>query len=82
MGFVEEVDRKGQLFRNLLVDYFQDHEFFKNVRGRGMRNSMEISCENEHLFGLSVTERMKEEHDIIINGKWHRFTFSNANDYF
>ena len=77
-GFVEEVDRKGILFRSLLTDHFKDHEFFKNVRGRGVRNTMEISCENEHLFGLSVTERMKNEHGIIINGKWHRFTFSNA----
>ena len=67
-GFVEEVDRKGILFRSLLTDHFKDHEFFKNVRGRGVRNTMEISCENEHLFGLSVTERMKNEHGIIING--------------
>ena len=61
-----------------MQDGLQDHEFFKNVRGRGLRNSVEISCENEHLFGLAVTERMKNEHGILINGKWHRFTFSNA----
>tara|TARA_B110001450_G_scaffold244401_1_gene256513 strand:+ start:2205 stop:3539 length:1335 start_codon:yes stop_codon:yes gene_type:complete len=77
-GFVEEVNRKGILFRSILQDGLQDHEFFKNVRGRGLRNSVEISCENEHLFGLAVTERMKNEHGILINGKWHRFTFSNA----
>lgn len=77
-GFVEEVNRKGNLFRDLLNHHFQDHDFFVNVRGRGMRNSMEITCEEEHLFGLAVTDRMKEEHGILINGKWHRFTFSNA----
>ena len=30
------------------------------------------------MFGLAVTERMREKHGILINGKWHRFTFSNA----
>ena len=77
-GFVEDVNRKGKKFREILINNFKGHDFFKNVRGRGMRNTMEIDCPDSHLFALAVTERMKEEHGIIINGKWHRFTFSNA----
>ena len=32
-----------------------DHEFFSNVRGRGVRNSLEYSCDNQHKFGLYHT---------------------------
>lgn len=77
-GFVEDVYRKGEIFRDFLEDNLGGHEFFRNVRGRGLRNSLEFDCENQHLFGLAVTARMSEEQNILINGKWHRFTFSNS----
>ena len=77
-GFIEDVNVKGKYFRKLLKESLSSHEYFKNVRGRGMRNSMEIECENSHLFAMHVTELMKQKHNILINGKWHRFTFSNA----
>ncbi len=77
-GLIQEVDQNGKYFRKLLHENLSNHEFFKNIRGRGMRNSIEIDCENSHLFALYVSEIMKEKHKILINGKWHRFTFSNA----
>ena len=77
-GFLSSVNRKGDRIRSLLKDSLEGHEFFKNVRGRGMRNSLEYECENMNEFGQELSRRMLEKHKVMINGKWHRLTFSNA----
>ena len=77
-GFLEDVNRKGSRIRQELFESLGDHEFYRNVRGRGMRNSFEYNCDNMNLFGIEVSNRMKADHRILVNGKWHRFTFSNA----
>ena len=43
-----------------------------------MRNSLEYSCKEQNLFGIAVSDYMKEKFSTLINGKWHRFTFSNS----
>lgn len=77
-GFLEEVQRKGKKLRVSLEQLLIDHPFYNNVRGRGMRNSLEYSCKEQNLFGIAVAEEMKEKYSTLINGKWHRFTFSNS----
>ncbi len=77
-GFLEEVSNKGKKLRDSLNQILKDHDFYKNVRGRGMRNSLEYSCKEQNLFGIAVSDYMKEKFSTLINGKWHRFTFSNS----
>jgi acetylornithine/succinyldiaminopimelate/putrescine aminotransferase len=77
-GFLDDVNRKGARIRSTLEQSLKDHEFFKNVRGRGMRNSLEYTCQNMNEFGQELSRRMLERHKVLINGKWHRLTFSNA----
>jgi len=77
-GFLHEVRRKGERIRTELENALSDHEFFANVRGRGMRNSLEYRCINKNAFGQELARRMLKHHNVIINGKWHRLTFSNA----
>ena len=77
-GFLEEVSKKGNKLRSSLNQILKDHDFYKNIRGRGMRNSLEYSCKEQNLFGIAVSDYMKENFSILINGKWHRFTFSNS----
>ena len=77
-GFLEDVNRRARRIRQELCQCLGDHEFFRNVRGRGMRNSLDYSCHNMNLFGIQVSNVMKSKHNVLINGKWHRFTFSNA----
>ena len=76
--FLKKVIKKGDLVRNLLEEQLKDNIFFKNVRGRGLRNSIEYSCEDSHKFGMSLAKIMKEKHNILISGKWHRVSFSPA----
>ena len=76
--FLEAVNEKGEFLRNTLKDELGDHPFFANVRGRGLRNSLEYRCDDQHLFGNALVQEMKEKHNILISGKWHRVCFSPA----
>ena len=77
-GFLDGVNRKGNHLRSVLASELGDHPFFRNVRGRGLRNSLEYGCENQHQFGLELTREMEGKHGIFISGKWHRVCFSPA----
>jgi adenosylmethionine-8-amino-7-oxononanoate aminotransferase len=77
-GFLDEVNRKGKYLRQTLENELGQHPFFRNVRGRGLRNSIEYACDNQHQFGLEITRIMEEKHSIFVSGKWHRVCFSPA----
>ena len=68
----------GKYFRKVLSDELALHPFFYDVRGRGLRFSFEYNCENKHEFGQTLQKRMEDEHNILINGKWHRVCFTPA----
>lgn len=77
-GFLSSVCTKGDLIRSQLLQALSDHDFFQNVRGRGVRNTVEYSCPDQNLFGQAVAAHLKEKYKILITGKWHRLSFSNA----
>jgi len=76
--FLNDVQKKGEYLRNMLNTELGDHPFFVNVRGRGLRNSLEYRCDDQNLFGNALAQSMKENHNILISGKWHRVCFSPA----
>ena len=45
-GFIEEVFKKGEYIRDALQGRVGAHHFVKNIRGRGVRNSIEYDCKN------------------------------------
>ena len=65
-------------FRNYNLTFLKENAFFLNVRGRGLRNSLEYSCDEKNLFGIELANKMLEDHNIIISGKWHRVCFSQS----
>jgi adenosylmethionine-8-amino-7-oxononanoate aminotransferase len=77
-GFLEDVNKKGEFLRAALIRELGSHPFFFNVRGRGLRNSFEYRCPRQHEFSLALTQRMYDDHQIMISGKWHRVCFSPA----
>ena len=77
-AFLKNVIKKGKYLRDTISDELKSHEFFKNVRGRGLRNSLEYECKNKHLFGSELTEHAKNNHNLLISAKWHRVCFSPA----
>ena len=74
--FLAKVNIKGKFMRDTLEDQLGDHPFFVNVRGRGMRFSLEYNCINQNEFGLSLASKILEEHNIFTSIKWHRANFT------
>ena len=66
----------GKYIRDTLECELKNHEFFREVRGRGLNSAIEYECQNTHLFSLKIHEIMQEEHSILVNSKWHRTTFA------
>ena len=75
---LDRVYRTGEHIRKTLHEELGDHEFFREVRGRGLNTAIEYACENHHLFSVKLARIMRDEHGILINAKWHRTTFTPA----
>lgn len=73
---LDHINQTGEFFRNELRAQLGSHPFFFNVRGRGLRFSLEYRCRNQNEFGPKIQEVMQKEHNILINGKWHRISFT------
>mgnify|MGYP003947701043 CR=1 FL=1 len=76
--FLDKVNHNGEYFREVLTSELKNYEFFKNVRGRGLRNSLEYSCKNQHEFGVALTDFAKKKKNLLLSAKWHRVCFSVA----
>tara|TARA_B100001540_G_scaffold316559_1_gene346743 strand:- start:397 stop:1686 length:1290 start_codon:yes stop_codon:yes gene_type:complete len=61
-----------------LKSELKDHPMFKNIRGRGLRMSLEYKCKNKNKFGLKLSENMLKKHNILIDAKWHRICITPA----
>ena len=77
-NFLSLVKQKGDYLRKTLDSELGDHEFYSNVRGRGLRNSLEYNCKKKHLFGIYLTDLAKNKYNMLLSAKWHRVCFSQA----
>jgi adenosylmethionine-8-amino-7-oxononanoate aminotransferase len=74
--FLLNVESVGEYMRQTLTNELKDHEYFKDVRGRGMRFSLEYKTDDNVRFSTSIADNMLEKHNILINAKWHRICFT------
>ena len=51
-NFLSLVEQKGDYLRKTLDSELGDHEFYSNVRGRGLRNSLEYNCKKTLIWYL------------------------------
>ena len=77
-GFISQVNSKGQYIRKVLHDQLSVHDFVKDIRGRGIRNSIEFSCNDTDKFSQTIGRLLFENHRIICSSKWHRTSFCHA----
>ena len=77
-GFIESVYKKGEYIRKRLSHEIGDSEFVRDIRGRGVRNTVAYKCNNVNHFSQKVGELLLEKYNIIISSKWHRTSFSHA----
>ena len=74
--------KHSNLLGNIMMDAIKvelaSNPFFIGVHGRGLRFSLEYSTNDNLAFGNELRTRLKEEHKIIIDAKWHRVGFRPA----
>lgn len=74
--FLKRVDSYGNFMRKILNEELKNHDFFVNVRGRGLRFSLEYNCKNKNEFGTSLAHKIYNKHNILFSIKWHRANFT------
>lgn len=72
------VQKLGRYITETLESELGNHPFFVEVRGRGLRLAMEYKTPDNHRFGLQIQQTMKEQHAILVDGKWHRIMLAPA----
>ena len=76
--FLKNVSNKGKYFRSIIYNELKNNEFFHNIRGRGMRNSVEHNTPDNDLFAKELQKNALEKYNLILGAKWHRTCFSGA----
>lgn len=74
-SMLDHITDSGKHIRDTIAAELGGHEFFREVRGRGLNSAFEYDCADKHLFSLKLQQIMQDEHGIMINAKWHRTTF-------
>lgn len=77
-GFIEDVYNKGNYIRNTLSSELGKNPLIKDIRGRGVRNSLEYKTNNNEYFSNLLSEKILKEKKILLSCKWHRASFSHA----
>ena len=74
--FLNNVLAKSKKFKDTLHSELKNHPFYLDLRGRGLRFSLEHKADNNISFSNYLQSTMFDKHSIIINSKWHRTCFS------
>ncbi len=74
--FLDQVNFIGNHMRNILISELNNHDFFFDVRGRGLRFSFEYKCKNRDTFSEKLGEILKKKHALLISSKFHRACFT------
>jgi adenosylmethionine-8-amino-7-oxononanoate aminotransferase len=75
-SFLDHVADLGAYMRKVLADELGSHPNFCDVRGRGLRFSLEYKTADNNEFGGRLAARVLEKYNILINAKWHRVCFT------
>jgi adenosylmethionine-8-amino-7-oxononanoate aminotransferase len=75
-AFLNHVSTMGAYMREILVAEFGKDDFFRDVRGRGLRFSFEYQINRPNDFGNELSRNLFDKHGILINAKWHRISFT------
>lgn len=75
-SLLEHVNTLGCFMREALFNELGSTPFYKDIRGRGLRFSLEYEHEHKNEFGIVLAQRMLHKHKILINAKWHRVSLT------
>ena len=66
----------GEAMRSAIKNELGEHEYFRDVRGRGLRFSFEYQCNRLSDFSAKLADNLQKNHSLIVNCKWHRACFT------
>ena len=66
------VQNLSNFIKTTLINELADHDFFRDVRGRGLRLSFEYKSPNNDLLSDKIFNLMLEKYKIYISSKFHR----------
>tara|TARA_B100001057_G_C22864045_1_gene955771 strand:+ start:1514 stop:2803 length:1290 start_codon:yes stop_codon:yes gene_type:complete len=75
---LNHINDMSKYIEHCLKSELENNSLFRNIRGRGLRMSLEYKCKNKNEFGLELSERMLKKHNILIDAKWHRICITPA----
>ncbi len=73
---LDHVNSVGKTMQSCLTDGLGTHEFFRNVRGRGMLVSLEYDCYERDMFNKDLEEAMRTKHSVLLSANYHRTNFT------
>lgn len=74
--FLDHVFELGNYMRQTLTGELGRLPIYRDVRGRGLRFSLEYQTDKPNEFGLELANRISSKYNILINAKWHRVCFT------
>jgi adenosylmethionine-8-amino-7-oxononanoate aminotransferase len=74
-SMLEHVRDSGLAMRESLTNGLSAHDFFRNVRGRGMLSTIEYDCVDRDTFNRELEFAMKER-GILMQARYHRANFN------
>ncbi len=75
-AFLARVERVGHYMRQTLQAELASTNLIKDIRGRGMRFSVEHNTKDNIKFSALLADSMMKKHNVLINSKWHRTCFT------
>ena len=73
---LKNVDELGSYMRDVLSSELSSLDIFRDIRGRGLRFSIEYQTSNNEIFSQQIYENMLNKHNILVSAKWHRVSFT------
>lgn len=77
-NLLQNVNARSQQFKSCIDGALARCAHFVEVRGRGLRISIEYKTDDNHWFGTTIAGLLRERHGILISGKWHRLSVAPA----
>lgn len=74
-NFIQEVARKGEYLMDIIRSNLSENPIFCNIRGRGLRISLEFSCEYRNQFAEELHAELMSRRIFNIC-KWHRLSIT------
>ncbi len=74
--FLDNVNYLGSYMRNTLYEELHNLDIFRDIRGRGLRFSLEYQTKDNVKFAYKLSQIMLEKYKIMLNIKWHRISFT------